>query len=71
MCSKVISPQINESTIHILNRHGVEVYVAKEVGCCGSLNHHLGKEELAKESFIKILMPGMTFVQKTDRRNFS
>ena len=24
-----------------------------EAGCCGSLNHHLGKEELAKASFIK------------------
>ena len=48
---KVISPQINESTINILNRHGVEVYVAKEAGCCGSLNHHLGKEEDAHQDF--------------------
>ena len=41
---KVISPQINDSTINILNRHGVEVHVAQELSCCGSLNHHLGKE---------------------------
>ncbi len=50
---KVISPQINDSTINILNRHGVEVYVAKESNCCGSLNHHLGKEKLAQKSFIQ------------------
>ena len=48
---KVISPQINESTIRILNRHGVEVIVPKQIECCGSLNHHLGKEEIAKKTF--------------------
>ena len=48
---KVISPQINESTIRILNRHGVEVIVPKQIQCCGSLNHHLGKEKIAKETF--------------------
>jgi glycolate oxidase iron-sulfur subunit len=50
---KVISPQINDSTINILNRHGVEVHVSQEVNCCGSLNHHLGKEKLAHNSFIQ------------------
>jgi len=49
---RVISPQINDSTINILNRHGVEVIVIKEIDCCGSLNHHLGKETLAHKSFI-------------------
>ena len=49
---RVISPQINDATIEILNRHGVEVIVPKKVDCCGSLNHHLGKEELAHKSFI-------------------
>ncbi len=49
---RVISPQINDSTIDILNRHGVEVIVLKEITCCGSLNHHLGKEDLAHKSFV-------------------
>ena len=49
---RVISPQINDSTIDILNRHGVEVIVPKEIACCGSLNHHLGKEDLAHKSFV-------------------
>ena len=47
----VISPQINESTIRLLNRHGIEVIVPKLIECCGSLNHHLGKEKIAKETF--------------------
>ena len=50
---RVVSPQINESTIRVLTRHGVEVITMPEVECCGSLNHHLGKEDLARETFKK------------------
>jgi len=49
---KEISPQINEATIRILNRHGVEVIVPKAIRCCGSLNHHLGKLDEAHRDFI-------------------
>jgi len=49
---RTLSPQINEATIRLLNRHGVEVVVPKKIGCCGSLNHHLGKENLAHKNFI-------------------
>ena len=50
---KVISPQINEATIRLLNRHGIEVVVPKHIDCCGSLNHHLGKSDLARQTFKK------------------
>ena len=50
---KVLSPQINESTIRLLNRHGIEVVVPKKIQCCGSLNHHLGKGDLANKIFKK------------------
>src|SRR5262249_44915095 len=39
-----IQPAINEATIRLLTRHGVEVVVATGSGCCGALAHHLGKE---------------------------
>ena len=48
---KVLSPQINEATIRILNRHGIEVVISKGIDCCGSLNHHLGKNEAANKIF--------------------
>jgi glycolate oxidase iron-sulfur subunit len=48
---RVISPEINESTIRLLNRHDVEVIVMPEINCCGSLDHHLGKEKAAHELF--------------------
>ncbi len=41
---QVLAPEINEATIRLLNRHGVEVVVARGSGCCGALTHHLGKE---------------------------
>lgn len=50
---RVISPEINESTIRLLNRHNVEVIILPKIDCCGSLNHHLGKRELAHSSFKK------------------
>ena len=50
---KVISPQINESTIRLLNRHDIEVVTPKGIDCCGSLNHHLGKGNLADKTFRK------------------
>ena len=49
---KELSPQINESSIRLLNRHGVEVVVPKKIKCCGSLNHHLGKNEDAHKDFV-------------------
>ena len=50
---KVISPEINEATIRLLNRHNVEVVVMPDIDCCGSLNHHLGKKDKAENSFVK------------------
>lgn len=43
----VLAPHINEATIRLLNRHGVEVVLPKGEGCCGALVHHLGKEQAA------------------------
>jgi len=41
----VLRPEINERTIALLNRLGVEVVVPQGEGCCGSLTHHMGREE--------------------------
>ncbi|WP_225770872.1 glycolate oxidase subunit GlcF [Inquilinus sp. Marseille-Q2685] len=46
----VLDPAINEATIRLLTRHGVEVVVAPGAGCCGSLTHHMGREEAALAS---------------------
>jgi glycolate oxidase iron-sulfur subunit len=40
----VLNPLINEATIRLLNRHGIEVVLPKGEGCCGALVHHMGDE---------------------------
>jgi glycolate oxidase iron-sulfur subunit len=47
---QVLAPEINEATIRLLTRHGVEVVIAREAGCCGALTHHMGKERPAHAS---------------------
>ncbi len=42
---RVLDPAINEATIRLLTRFGVEVVVVKGVGCCGALQHHMGQED--------------------------
>jgi glycolate oxidase iron-sulfur subunit len=44
---QVLRPEINDSTIRLLARRGVDVVVAHGAGCCGALVHHLGKEHEA------------------------
>jgi glycolate oxidase iron-sulfur subunit len=44
---QVLAPQINEATIRLLTRLGVDVVVAPGAGCCGSLNHHMGQHDAA------------------------
>jgi glycolate oxidase iron-sulfur subunit len=42
--NEALAPQITQATIRLLNRHGVEVVIAPEMRCCGSLEHHMGRE---------------------------
>ena len=44
---QVLAPEINEASVRLLTRHGVEVVVAEGAGCCGALTHHMGKETAA------------------------
>ncbi len=40
----VLAPEINEAAARVLARHGCEVVVVRDAGCCGALAHHLGDE---------------------------
>ena len=43
----VLSPAINEATIRLLTRLGIEVVIPPDVGCCGALTHHMGQHDPA------------------------
>ncbi len=41
---RAIAPNINEATLRLLSRHGVETVYPAGATCCGSLVHHMGRE---------------------------
>ena len=42
---RALNTDINEATIRLLTRLGCEVVIAKGMGCCGALTHHMGKTD--------------------------
>jgi len=44
---QVLAPRINRAAARLLSRMDCEVFEAENVGCCGALTHHMGKEEAA------------------------
>ncbi len=51
----VLAPEINEATIRVLNRLGVEVVLPKGEGCCGALVHHMGQEKASHAQAAKLI----------------
>ncbi|MDB5458722.1 MAG: 2-hydroxy-acid oxidase, partial [Caulobacteraceae bacterium] len=41
----VLRPEIREATVRLLNRAGYDVVFAKGEACCGSIVHHMGREQ--------------------------
>lgn len=44
---QVLAPRINRAAARLMSRLGCEVFEASDVGCCGALTHHMGKEAAA------------------------
>ena len=40
---QVMGPQINDATLRLLARRGVEVVIPPAMGCCGALTYHMGE----------------------------
>ncbi len=46
---QVLAPEVNEATVRLLTRHGIEVVIAEGSGCCGSSVLHVGEREKARD----------------------
>ena len=44
---RVVAPRVRDATVRLLARHGIEVVLAEGEACCGSLSHHMGREDEA------------------------
>ena len=47
---RALNTDINDSTIRLLCRMGVEVVIAEGAGCCGALVHHMGDAEAGRRA---------------------
>jgi glycolate oxidase iron-sulfur subunit len=45
---QVLEPAINQATVDVLARNGVDVVVPKQQGCCGALAWHIGEADAAR-----------------------
>jgi glycolate oxidase iron-sulfur subunit len=45
---EALAPAIEAATVRLLTRHGCEVVVTEGAGCCGALDHHLGRGDRAR-----------------------
>jgi len=59
---RALDTDINEATIRLLTRHGCDVVIAKGMGCCGALTHHMGKTDESHRSAAKNINAWMTEV---------
>ncbi len=41
---RALNTDINDATIRLLRRLGCEVVIPRNLGCCGALSHHMGRE---------------------------
>lgn len=47
---QVLRPEINDATVRLLARQGVELIIPQEAGCCGAIAHSMGREDDALQS---------------------
>jgi glycolate oxidase iron-sulfur subunit len=50
---RALNTDINDATIRLLRRLGCEVVIARGMGCCGALVHHMGKEDESHDAAAK------------------
>jgi glycolate oxidase iron-sulfur subunit len=59
---QVLRPDINDATIRMLTRLGVEVTMAPGAGCCGSLVHHMGQTLEARRQAARTIAAWMRVI---------
>ena len=42
---RALNTDINDATIRLLRRLGCEVVIPRNLGCCGAMSHHMGRED--------------------------
>jgi glycolate oxidase iron-sulfur subunit len=61
---QVLRPEINDATIRLLARRGVDVEVAPNAACCGALVHHMGMEAAGQDMARRNVEAWMRLIEK-------
>jgi glycolate oxidase iron-sulfur subunit len=59
---RALNTDINDATIRLLRRLGCEVVIARGMGCCGALVHHMGREDDSHASALRNIKAWMAEV---------
>jgi glycolate oxidase iron-sulfur subunit len=51
-----LAPQINAAAARVLDHLGISLVAASEVGCCGAMEHHLGRTDAARDQVRRNVM---------------
>lgn len=62
---KALNTDINDATIRLLRRLGCDVVIAKDMGCCGALTHHMGKVDDSHSAAARNIKAWMTEAQNS------
>ncbi len=46
---QALAPEINQATLNVLTKNGVEVIIPVDQACCGAILHHIGDENGARK----------------------
>ncbi|KAB2926737.1 MAG: glycolate oxidase subunit GlcF, partial [Dechloromonas sp.] len=63
-----LAPNINAATARVLDRLGIELFVAAKAGCCGAVRHHLNEVEPARNDMRKNIDAWWPYVEAGDGR---
>ena len=51
----VLRPSVDAAAVRLLTRHGIEVVVPPDAGCCGALPLHMGKVDAARATAARLV----------------
>ena len=57
---RALNTDINDATIRLLRRLGCDVVIAKDMGCCGALVHHMGQDDKSHAAAARNIRTWMT-----------
>ncbi len=60
---RALNTDINDATIRLLTRHGCDVVIPRNLGCCGAITHHMGKAKQSHTAAMSVIKAFMIEIE--------